>query len=84
MLLPFLSQFFSMMNQLKKNNAFDSNKRTLKKKIEDVDKKIPDDNKFIVSQEFNRLTKIFFHAIIVEPSKNFVTKKQVENTQREK
>ena len=84
MLLPFVSQFLSMMNQLKKFNAFDSNKRNLKKKIEDVDKKIPDDNKFIVSQEFNRLTKIIFHAIIVEPMKNFVTKKQVENTQREK
>ena len=38
-----------MMNWLKKRN--------LGKKIQDVDKKIPDTEKFITSQDFNRLAK---------------------------
>ena len=38
--------------------AADSHKQNLKRKIEDIDKKIPDTCKFIESQKFNKLTKI--------------------------
>ena len=43
---------------VKKVNAIDSNEQRLEEKIGDDDKKIIDTSKFIVNQEFNRLTKI--------------------------
>ena len=43
---------------VKKVNAIDSNEQSLEEKIGDDDKKIIDTSKFIVNQEFNRLTKI--------------------------
>ena len=46
-----------MMNFLKKVDAIDSNKKYLEKRTEDVDKKVPDTNRFILSQDFIRLTK---------------------------
>ena len=46
-------------NELVKNvNTIDSDKQNLEEKIEDVDQKIPDTSKFVVTQDFNRLTKI--------------------------
>ena len=40
-----------------KVNATDSDKLNLQKKIEDIDKKILDNSKFVETQEFNRLRK---------------------------
>ena len=40
-----------------KVNAIDSDKLNLQKKIEDIDKKILDNSKFVETQEFNRLRK---------------------------
>ena len=40
-----------------KVNAIDSDKLNLQKKIEDIDKKILDNSKFVGTQEFNRLRK---------------------------
>lgn len=62
-----------LMNQLKKVDATESSKQNLEKGIEDVDKKIPNTTKFIVIQEFNRLTKIHFNARMAEASKKYVT-----------
>ena len=42
-------------------------------------KKIPDTNKFIVTQDFNRLIKIIFNVRMAEVSKSLKNKKQVEN-----
>ena len=50
-----------------------------KLKIKDVYKKMPDTSKFIVTQDFNRLTKINFNARMLKASRNFAIKKQVEN-----
>ena len=36
--------------------------KILKKRIEDVDKKIPDTSNFVVNQEFNRSTKLDCNA----------------------
>ena len=36
--------------------------KILKKRIKDVDKKIPDTSNFVVNQEFNRSTKLDFNA----------------------
>ena len=60
---------------VKKLNTIDSNKQNLEKKIEDVDKKIPDNSKFIVTQYFNGLTKINVNARTTEVSKNLANKK---------
>ena len=60
---------------VKKLNTIDSNKQNLEKKIEDVDKKIPDNSKFIVTQYFNGLTKINVNARTTEVSKNLAKKK---------
>ena len=62
-----------LMNQLKKVDATDSSKQNLEKGIEDVDKKIPNTTKFIVIQEFDRVTKIRFNARMAEASKKYVT-----------
>lgn len=43
---------------VKKNNVIGSNKQNLKKKIDKVDKLIPDTNKCIETQDLNRSTKI--------------------------
>ena len=47
---------------VKKVNIVDSNKQNLGKKIEAVDKKIPDTSKLILTQDFNRLRKLNFNA----------------------
>ena len=44
-----------MMNLFKTLMRLTHTNKILKKKIEDVDKKIPDTTKFIETQEFNRL-----------------------------
>ena len=50
-------------NELVKNvDTIDSNKQNLEEKIEDIDQKIPDTSKFVVTQDFNRLTKINSNA----------------------
>ena len=64
---------------VKKINTTDSDKQNLEKKSEEVDKMIPDTIEFIVTQDFNRLTKMNFTARMAEALKNFATKKQVEN-----
>ena len=46
----------------------------MQKKI-GVEKKIPDANKFIVTRDFNRLTKLNFHASFAKAQKNFMIKK---------
>ena len=51
--------------------------KILIKKIEDVDKTIPDTSKFLEIQKFTRLTKINL-ARMTEASKNLATKNQVE------
>ena len=51
----------------------------LKKLMQDVNKKIPDTNKFIETDEFSRLAEIHFNARIAEALKNLATKKQVVN-----
>ena len=43
---------------VKKVNAINSDKKNLKKKIKDVDEKIPDNSKHIVIQDFIRLINI--------------------------
>ena len=43
--------------------------KILKKRIEDVDKKIPDTSNFVVNQEFNRSTKLDFNARMVLATK---------------
>ena len=63
---------------VKKVNTIDSNK-ILKKKIKNVDRKISDTSKFIVTQDFNRLINMNFNSRTGEASKNLATKKQVEN-----
>lgn len=65
---------------VKKVNGLDSNKQCPERNIEDVDKKVIDPSKFIVNQEFNRLTKITFTLKMLEILKNFTTKNKVENT----
>ena len=40
---------------------------------------MPDTSKSIVTQDFNRLTKINFDARMLKASRNFAIKKQVEN-----
>ena len=62
----------------KKVNVVDSHKQNHKKKIGDVDKKIPYTSKCIETQEFNRLIITHFNARIVKTMKNLTTKKQVE------
>ena len=42
-------------------------------------KKIPDTNIFMVSQDFNKLTKINFDARLAKPQKNLKTKKTSRN-----
>ena len=49
----------NVINWLKTLTLLIQTNKTLKK-IEDVDKKLPDTSKFIVTQEFNELTKIKF------------------------
>ena len=49
----------------------------MQKKI-GVEKKIPDANKFIVTRDFNRLTKLNFHASLAKAQKNFMIKKNTE------
>ena len=56
-----------------KVNTIDSKNQNLEKKIEYVDKNIPDSNKFIVTQDFNRLTNTNFNLKMVEASKNLAT-----------
>ena len=43
---------------VKKVNAINSDKKNLKKKIKDVDEKIPDSSKHIMIQDFIRLINI--------------------------
>lgn len=59
-------------------NAIDSHEPNLGKKIEDVDKKIPDTINVVEAHEFNRFTKINFNARIAETLKNFATKNKVD------
>ena len=49
--------------------------KILKKKIVDVNKKMPYSSKVIENHEFNRLTKINFIVRTAEASTNFTTKK---------
>ena len=65
---------------IKKVNGLDLYKQCPESNIEDVDKKIIDTSKFIVNQEFNRLTKIKFTLKMLETLKNFTTKNKVENS----
>ena len=65
---------------IKKVNGLDLYKQCPERNIEDVDKKIIDTSKFIVNQEFNRLTKIKFTLKMLETWKNFTTKNKVENS----
>ena len=60
-----------MMNwlKIKNDNSIDSGLKHLEKKIEDVDKKTADTSKFILTQEFNRLTKINLNTRMKEASK---------------
>ena len=46
-------------------------KKVLKKKIEDVHRKMPNTSKFIVIKEFDKLTKINFHGRMAKASRNF-------------
>ena len=55
-------------------------KENLEKKIENVDIKISNTSKFIVTQNFNSLTKMNFNARMAEASKNLRTKKPVEKS----
>ena len=64
---------------LKRVNTIDSDKQNFNKKLKMLIKKIPDTSNFIATQEFNRLTKIIFHARMAEASKKLATKKQIEN-----
>ena len=64
---------------VKKVNAIDLNKQNIEKRIEDVNKKIPDTSKFIETHKFNRLPKVDFHARKEEASKNLATERQIEN-----
>ena len=59
-------------------NAIDSHEPNLGKKIEGIDKKIPDTINFVEAHEFNRFSKINFNARIAETLKNFATKNKVE------
>ena len=65
---------------VKKVDTIDSNKQNLKKKDWRCwKKKIPDTNIFMVSQDFNKLTKINFDARLAKPQKNLKTKKTSRN-----
>ena len=46
------------------------NKRGFEDEIEEADKKIPNNSKCIMTQDFNRLTQINFNTKIVEESKD--------------
>ena len=49
----------TVYNELvKKVNAINSDKKNLQKKIKDIDKKIPDNSKHIIIQDFIRLINI--------------------------
>ena len=63
---------------VKKANTIESNKKILQKKIKYVDKKTLDASKFIVTQDFNILTKVNFDVKVAEASKNVSAKKQEE------
>ena len=66
--------------ELVKNfDTIDLNKQNLDNKIEDVDKKIPNTSKFIVTQDLNRLTKVNFDGRMAVALRILATKKQVEN-----
>ena len=66
---------------IKKVNTIDLGKQNLeKKKYEEVDKKISDTSKFIVTQDFNMLTKINFNASKTKAEKHFQLKKSRECT----
>ena len=54
------------MNCLKKLILLIQADKIFKKNIEDADKKIHDSGKFIETKKFSRLTKIIFHARMVE------------------
>ena len=65
---------------IKKVSTIGWNKSNLEEKIEDVDKSIRNTTKFIVIQDFNRITKLHFNARMTEASNNLKSKNQVENT----
>ena len=65
---------------IKKVSTIGWNKSNLEEKIEDVDKNIRNTTKFIVIQDFNRITKLHFNARMTEASNNLKSKNQVENT----
>ena len=65
-----------VINWLKKVMQLIPTKKVLKKKIEDVHRKMPNTSKFIVIKELDKLTKINFHGRMAEASRNFETKKQ--------
>ena len=48
--------------------------------MENIDGKIPDTSKFILTQDFNRLTKMNFNSRMAESSKNLATKKSRDCT----
>ena len=62
-----------------KGDIIDLDKENLLKKIENIDKKILDASKFIVTQEFNRLTKINSNVRMAKALKKLATHKEVEN-----
>lgn len=66
-----------MISWLKKLMLLVHTNKILIKKIEDVDKTIPNTSKFLETQKFTRLTKINL-ARMTEASKNLATKNQVE------
>ena len=57
---------------------FIQRKKILKIRLKMFSKKILNTSKFIKTQEFNRLSKIKFNGTMVETSKKFATKNQVE------
>ena len=71
---------------VKKVNAIDSNKQILEKKIEDVNKKIPDTSKFIQTHKVNRLKETSFNTWTaeVEPSRYWKSRywKQADNAEK--
>ena len=66
-----------MISWLKKLMLLVHANKILIKKIEDVNKTIPDTSKFLETQKFTRLTKINL-ARMTEASTNLATKNQVE------
>ena len=68
-----------MMNWLKKLISLIQTNKILKKKIEDVDKKITNNSKVIKTKEIKRFITTNFNTRIIETPQKRTTKKQLEN-----